>query len=510
MNFKTGKIRRNAHRMIDTLLNNATAIYGSFSHREIDDSFHSSDFELVSKETVTNWIANRRTSQHTNIYLTCDDNNQPVELIVDGSYWEDSFKLTFQPVELHESNESLHEMPLSTHQTDELMQNNAPSFEEEKQEVTITDNHNHSIQFTATLALSAHEIMVNNYSDTGTSSGVITACDFIKSTFKSFFHVEPITPEYTKLLSVDGEYYIRHESSELQQLVIDEQLQNKAALTPTSPTRTRLTESLGDYQNRIDSKRERLEDRAAKARNNSNVYYLASKERASHIPFGQPILVGHHSEKRCRRDAERIYNDMGKSVAEDKKAARLETRAASIGKNGISSDDPEAITKLMLKLESLTRSQEIMKQVNAMIKKATKNPHINLIDSLIGIGLNENQATQIIEPDHMGRIGFASYSLSNNNSEIRRIKDRIAELEKLHNSEPIEFAGDGWEIFEDDGRVQVRLDTKPDKETCAILRSHGFVYSPTRETSVRKITSSAIYAASELATLLQAQLNNEN
>lgn len=35
---------------------------------------------------------------------------------------------------------------------------------------------------------------------------------------------------------------------------------------------------------------------------------------ADNIPFGQPILVGHHSEKRARKDAERIENGLRKAV----------------------------------------------------------------------------------------------------------------------------------------------------------------------------------------------------
>ena len=35
---------------------------------------------------------------------------------------------------------------------------------------------------------------------------------------------------------------------------------------------------------------------------------------ADNIPFGQPILVGHHSERHARRDAERIENGMRKAV----------------------------------------------------------------------------------------------------------------------------------------------------------------------------------------------------
>lgn len=35
---------------------------------------------------------------------------------------------------------------------------------------------------------------------------------------------------------------------------------------------------------------------------------------ADHIPLGQPILVGHHSERRARKDAERIQNGMRRAV----------------------------------------------------------------------------------------------------------------------------------------------------------------------------------------------------
>ncbi|EGU31127.1 hypothetical protein VII00023_14834, partial [Vibrio ichthyoenteri ATCC 700023] len=137
---------------------------------------------------------------------------------------------------------------------------------------------------------------------------------------------------------------------------------------PSDDVTSRKVVSLGDYQDRLESKRERLEARAEKANAESNRYYTASKSRASMIPFGQPILVGHHSEKRARRDADRIFNDMGKSVAAARKAERLEERAANVGRNGIASDDPEAIQKLKEKLAGLERSQETMKAINKVIR----------------------------------------------------------------------------------------------------------------------------------------------
>ena len=50
------------------------------------------------------------------------------------------------------------------------------------------------------------------------------------------------------------------------------------------------------------------------------------------------LLVGHHSEGRARRDAERIRRGMDRGVEESKRATDLARRAASVGTAGISSD----------------------------------------------------------------------------------------------------------------------------------------------------------------------------
>lgn len=48
---------------------------------------------------------------------------------------------------------------------------------------------------------------------------------------------------------------------------------------------------------------------------------------ASIIPFGQPILVGHHSEQRDRNYRDRIHNTFGKAFAEQDKAAYYHSKA---------------------------------------------------------------------------------------------------------------------------------------------------------------------------------------
>lgn len=61
---------------------------------------------------------------------------------------------------------------------------------------------------------------------------------------------------------------------------------------PTDEMKSRKVVSLGDYQERIESKKERLESRAEKAQAESNARYENAHNLGDALPFGQPILVG--------------------------------------------------------------------------------------------------------------------------------------------------------------------------------------------------------------------------
>jgi hypothetical protein len=65
---------------------------------------------------------------------------------------------------------------------------------------------------------------------------------------------------------------------------------------------------------RAQQKAERLEGLAAKRSQESSIYRNAATRVAERFAFGQPILVGHHSERKARKDQERIHSMMEKSV----------------------------------------------------------------------------------------------------------------------------------------------------------------------------------------------------
>lgn len=65
---------------------------------------------------------------------------------------------------------------------------------------------------------------------------------------------------------------------------------------------------------RAEERAERFDEYSDKRMADANRARAAVDAIAEHIPFGQPILVGHHSERHARKDAERIENGMRKAV----------------------------------------------------------------------------------------------------------------------------------------------------------------------------------------------------
>lgn len=78
---------------------------------------------------------------------------------------------------------------------------------------------------------------------------------------------------------------------------------------------------------RSEERAERLEARADRLGAAADAAYGAARQTMDMIPFGQPILVGHHSEGRHRRDLARIDRNIGKSVELGREADETARRA---------------------------------------------------------------------------------------------------------------------------------------------------------------------------------------
>ena len=77
---------------------------------------------------------------------------------------------------------------------------------------------------------------------------------------------------------------------------------------------------------------ERYHYLAENASKESNDLLNKSSRMAEAIPFGQPILIGHHSEQRDRNYRNKIWNTIGKSVKAAEKAEYYEQKAKAAEK----------------------------------------------------------------------------------------------------------------------------------------------------------------------------------
>lgn len=139
-------------------------------------------------------------------------------------------------------------------------------------------------------------------------------------------------------------------------------------------------------------------------------------EAATGIPFGQPILVGHHSERRHRNAIERLDRAMGAAVENGRKADSMRSRADNIeaaADNAIYSDDPDAIERLTEKLAQLEAKREQIKADNAAFRKSHK-------EALKGMGTYERDQA----------MPHAGYELRNLGGVISNTRKRIEHLKR--------------------------------------------------------------------------------
>ena len=510
--FKAGKLRKNAKNKIAALLSVATCIELQTQSMGLDDSYDYNDPKVI--DIVEFWAWYEKEYNNLDIYINAQNGAVTMVKFSDCPYhFSNDVVLTFDVIEENANNASIEVIePVILADLSGINMDALDDMPIKNIEIIWSESN----YFTDGEILTLEQYdskSINEALEIGSGKGYAkTKIHIHLANGEAIEHRHDIDADYPTL-TIDLAHCGRKAiQTMVKPLFTYEQV--KQALEagyvsplnhegkqpepmPTNDKNCRSVVSFGDYKDRIESKRERLESRAEKATQQSNDYYKASKDRAHFIPFGQPILVGHHSENRARRDADRIYNDMGKSVAAGKKAEYLENKAANLGKNGIASDDPEAIQKLKAKLVNLEKSQDAMKSIN----KVVRSKHMNDADK-IEYMIQSHHCTESDAKTFLNNGGFPSYSLSNNNATIAKTKERIAELKALHNQEPLSDSGEieglSWSLYEEDGRIKFSFDGKPSEAVRNVLKSNGFKWSRYSMAWVRKITANAVISTKRM------------
>jgi hypothetical protein len=152
------------------------------------------------------------------------------------------------------------------------------------------------------------------------------------------------------------------------------------------------------------------------------------------------------------------------------------------------------------KLADAEKMQETMKAANKILrsKKLTDAEKVQrIIDET---GLSGGTATKLLEPDYMGRKGFAQFQTTNNLANIKRMRQRVKELSEAEARSGVEPVGKKYEGAEivnnhDLQRLQIFFDEKPGDALRAKLKGAGWRWSPREGAWQRKNTRNAEISA---------------
>jgi phospholipid N-methyltransferase len=130
-----------------------------------------------------------------------------------------------------------------------------------------------------------------------------------------------------------------------------------------------LIELAGEIEDEDKSLVQRAEERADRFETYSEHRKEDSEQAAERvsqitdgIPFGQPILIGHHSEKHARKDAQKIENGMRHSIKMWEQSKYWSDRAAGALHSAKYKERPDVRARRIKKLEAELRKEEKQKK----------------------------------------------------------------------------------------------------------------------------------------------------
>jgi TolA-binding protein len=219
---------------------------------------------------------------------------------------------------------------------------------------------------------------------------------------------------------------------------------------------------------------------------------LSAKSRClSTMIAGRSNFPVRRAEKASERDR-KITDEMLNYLERLRKAIDKQNHPEKYSSDAIRSDDENAIDKLKSKIEKLEKFQNQMKDCNKIIKDKKENK----IERLAEILGTESRARELLEPDFCGRIGFASFSLTNNNAAIKAAQARITQLENAATRETKEIEIAGVKVVQNAElmRIQFFFDGKPEGSIIDLMKRHGFKWSPSNICWQRLWNNNAVYS----------------
>jgi hypothetical protein len=238
------------------------------------------------------------------------------------------------------------------------------------------------------------------------------------------------------------------------------------------------------------TRREKLERRLERRREwatardrDANARFNNAARAVDGIPPGQPILVGHHSERHHRAALDRHDTNMRKGVEAADMASRHRSAAGGLADaldRSIFSDDEDAISRLEERIAEREAERSRLKAYNASARAAAKRGG-TIGDTEL---LDEAQRASLLSvarhaPYQLRKGGqFPSYALTNLGKSIKADRDRIATIKARVAKIERAWAAGGVliERSHENNWVTVTFAEKPDREVLDILRASKLSY----------------------------------
>lgn len=227
---------------------------------------------------------------------------------------------------------------------------------------------------------------------------------------------------------------------------------------------------------RLERKLERRREWADKAETRADSLSEQSHRMMSVIPMGQPILVGHYSEKRDRNYRDRAWNKMGKAVEQRDLAEHHTSKAAGLETQldrSIFSDDANAVEELETRIKNNETKRCHMVEVNRLYRKGDAA-------SLAGLGINLDELREKLKAagPYWGKQPYMPYELSNLGQRITGDKKRLEQIKVRQEAHAeAEAAPNGITIKPcQSGYVRVTFAEKPDRYILDALKAAGFFW----------------------------------
>lgn len=230
------------------------------------------------------------------------------------------------------------------------------------------------------------------------------------------------------------------------------------------------------HRERLERKIEKRRAWAAMAEQKSTESYTRAQALVKDIPLGQPVLVGHHSERRHRAALSKSGHAMRSACELSTKAKMHETKADNLElalDRTIFSDDENAIEAIEQRIKANEAKRESMKKINALYRKQD-------IAGLHALGIDYESLKARLEAagPYFGKAPHMPYEMSNLGARIQSDKKRIEAI-KLQDARQDRAAAAGGVVIVRGagGYAQITFAAKPEYVIIRALKDAGFHWS---------------------------------